>query len=538
MNTTGQQVRGYSREVKNSAGGYVYQVDPLQQVARFLVLGSEGGSYYTTEQKLTQENTKALQQAIAEHGPKVVDLIVEISTKGRAPKEDPCLFALALCAAVGNDATRAAAMAALPHVARIGTHLFHFAAFVDAMRGWGMGLRRGVAKWYMSKYAADLAYDAVKYQQRDGWSHRDLLRKVHPQAKELRLGKVDGPRNAIFSYMVDGWENIPEAPAHDGLDIIWAAEKAKTANEAELVRLIENYGLPMECVPTDKRTQAIYAALLAQPQTGLTWVIRNLGNLGKNGVLKVGQYTNIQRVLDRLGNVDQLKRARVHPLSLLTALVYGKGRGVRGDGEWQVVPQVKTALETAFYNAFDTITPVGKRFVLGLDVSSSMTTHEIAKMPGITSRIGAAAMAMATLKTEPFTLPLAFSRGVTYRDLNLVGMDLMPNMSLEEVIKQFEAIPYGPTDCAAPMVYALENGIETDAFVIYTDSETWYGNVKPMDALLRYRAETGIDAKLIVVGMVSNGFTIADPKVRGCLDVVGFDTSAPSVINQVVAGLI
>ena len=40
----------------------------------------------------------------------------------------------------------------------------------------------------------------------------------------------------------------------------------------------------------------------------------------------------------------------------------------------------------------------------------------------------------------------------------------------------------------------------------------------------------GIGAKLVVIGMVSNGFTIADPNDAGMLDVVGFDTATPSVI--------
>ena len=39
-------------------------------------------------------------------------------------------------------------------------------------------------------------------------------------------------------------------------------------------------------------------------------------------------------------------------------------------------------------------------------------------------------------------------------------------------------------------------------------------------------------AKAVVVGMTSNGFTLADPNDRGLLDVVGFDTSAPAIITD------
>ncbi len=71
-----------------------------------------------------------------------------------------------------------------------------------------------------------------------------------------------------------------------------------------------------------------------------------------------------------------------------------------------------------------------------------------------------------------------------------------------------------------------------DTFVVYTDSETWAGQVHPVQALREYRERTGIPAKLVVVGMASNGFSIADPEDGGMLDVVGFDASAPQMIGD------
>lgn len=37
-------------QVKNNAGGFVFQVSPWTQLRRFLVLGAEGGVYEVTEQ--------------------------------------------------------------------------------------------------------------------------------------------------------------------------------------------------------------------------------------------------------------------------------------------------------------------------------------------------------------------------------------------------------------------------------------------------------------------------------------------------------
>ncbi len=95
-------------------------------------------------------------------------------------------------------------------------------------------------------------------------------------------------------------------------------------------------------------------------------------------------------------------------------------------------------------------------------------------------------------------------------------------------------LPFGRTDCALPMLYALERGLKVDAFVVLTDSETWAGKVHPVQALRQYRERTGIAAKLVVVGMVSNGFSIADPNDAGMLDVVGFDAAAPAVIADFI----
>ena len=54
-------------------------------------------------------------------------------------------------------------------------------------------------------------------------------------------------------------------------------------------------------------------------------------------------------------------------------------------------------------------------------------------------------------------------------------------------------------------------------------------------ALRQYRGEFVPDAKAVVVGMTSNGFTLADPNDRGMLDVVGFDASVPAVIADFLA---
>src|SRR4051812_11504374 len=86
-------VQTKENQIKNEAGGYVYGVDPMTMLRRFLVLGTEGGNYYAGEQAITRENATNVEALIKADGLAVVREIVAISEAGRAPKNDPALFA-------------------------------------------------------------------------------------------------------------------------------------------------------------------------------------------------------------------------------------------------------------------------------------------------------------------------------------------------------------------------------------------------------------------------------------------------------------
>jgi 60 kDa SS-A/Ro ribonucleoprotein len=510
-------------QIRNAAGGYAWAVDDWVRLDRFLVLGSEGGTYYVRPRQLTRQNSEAVIRCIEADGRRVVDRVIEISEAGRAPKNDPALFVLAMCAGLGDEPTRAAALEALPRVARIGTHLFHFLEFVEGFRGWGRGLRQGVARWYTDMVAERLAYQVVKYQQRDGWSHRDALRLAHPQAPTAQHG-------AIFHWITQGWEEVSDAPHPDEeLRQIWAFEQAKRAtDEKAILDLIEQYGLPWEAIPTQWLAGVkVWETML--PRMPMAAMIRNLARMTANGLL-APMNAAARLVIERLGDEQRLRRARIHPIAVLSALkTYEAGQGYRGKLTWMPVAQIADALDRAFYLSFQNVESTGKRVVLALDVSGSMEWGTVANVPGLTPRVASAAMALVTAATEPQHAIVAFSR-------EMVPVNISPHQRLDDVLRTVSKLPFGATDCAQPMLWAMAQKVQADAFVIYTDSETWAGReMHPAQALQAYRRQTGIPAKLVVVGMVSNGFSIADPNDAGMLDVVGFDTAAPQFIADFIA---
>lgn len=503
-----------SGQVQNHAGGFGWEVDGWTQLDRFLILGSEAGTFYVAPQPLTQANAKNVLKLIEKDGEAVVRRIVEVSVAGRAPKNDPAIFALALCASFGSDQTRTEALMALPTVCRTGTHLFAFAEIVDGLRGWGRGLRRAIGTWYNAKPVEELELQLVKYQQRNGWSNRDLLRLAHP------VPASDAHRD-LYKWVVKG-EEIPE-----GATRLQAIQKLKAAeNVKEAAKVVSEARLPRETVPTEfLNSPEVWEALLeAMPMTAM---VRNLATMTRVGLLQPGSAAT-QKVVAQLADASRIRRARVHPMALLMALrTYASGRGFKGSGTWTPVPAVIDALDVAFYTAFANVKPTGKRYLLGVDVSGSMSMAMIAGS-NMTAAEASTAMAMLTVATEDAVMPMGFS--TTFKPLAL-----SKRMRLDDAMNRTRGIAFGGTDCALPMVHAAKNRIPVDVFVVYTDNETWFGNIHPSQALKQYRQQMSIDAKLVVVGMTATDFTIADPKDRGMLDVVGFDASVPEVMASFVA---
>ena len=535
-----------SDQVANSAGGFVWAVDKWTRLRRFLILGSEGGSYYASERDLTKENVSAVRDCLAEDGLRTVAEIVEVSKGGKAPQNDPALFALACAISVNDTATKRAAAEALPAVARIGTHLYHFLTYAETMRGWGRTLRWAVANWY-EKNPEKLALQAIKYRQRDGWSHRDVIRlgRTNPYASdELKdiYGFISG--NVDHTW-VEGDRRSAKVRSWKASEItqpliVGFLEAQKASSAKKTAALVKEYNLPREALKTEHLNDPLVWEAMLDNGMPMTALIRNLATMTRIGVLDSSEW--LEKVTDALGNEEAIRNARVHPMTLLIGLrTYASGRGLRGSNTWDPIPDITDALDAGFYLAFDNVEPTGKRYLLALDVSGSMGGYGyrsggyyghggVAGAP-ITPREASTAMALVTLHAEKKVDIMAFSD-------RFMPVNFSRRQRLDDACRQTQGLPFMGTDCALPMMWAESKAKEYDAFIVYTDSETWAGRVHPTQALASYRQRTGINSKSVVVGMVSNGFTIADPNDPGMMDVVGFDTSTPALISEFVAGRI
>lgn len=202
----------------------------------------------------------------------------------------------------------------------------------------------------------------------------------------------------------------------------------KWLNKEVLNIIKKNKDITWEMIDTKfLKEKRIWKVLL--PNLSLTAMIRNLGRMTANETLKPLS-KEVDIVVSKLKDKELIKKSRIHPIQILSALnVYSLGKGIKGNLTWTPISQINASLNEAFYLAFDNIEKTGKKFLLAVDCSSSMTCGTIAGIEGMTPHVVSAAMAMVTARTEEKNYILGFST-------DLVDLKISPSDSLEIVMKK------------------------------------------------------------------------------------------------------
>lgn len=512
-------------QVANNGGGFSFQVSDKSRLERFLILGVDGGTYYVSEQDLTQQNVSWLEGLIRRDPALVLGTVYDVSTSGRAYRNSAAIFTLAMLLNHADDDYKSRTVRYIPEIARTATHVYELAQYIENLGGWGRSKRRAIAAWFTSKTPDQLAYQAVKYRQRNGWTLRDLMRLSHPVGVDQNVGAFILGKPEEYSG---------ETPSiFDGFVVMQQA-----SNIGEVIFVLDQYpNLPWEAIPTQfLKEPKVWKQLFQNGQLKGQALVRNVTRLARLGLFDdmvfARQYANA------LTDEEMIRKTRLHPMQYLNASIvyaegqmerdsYGWGSATRKPKNWTTKAVIRDALKDGFYKSFKTIEPANKRFMIGVDVSGSMSWNA-ATGSDLTAAQGAAAMAVVTARVEPYTDVFGFAN--TFRDLNI-----SPSDSFEEIMKKTNHMSFGSTNIALPMDHALKNKIDVDTFIVITDNEVNTGR-HPHLALKKYREQMNPEARLVVMAMTSTHVTVADPLDRGMLDVVGFDSNAPKVVSDFAAG--
>lgn len=510
------------RVTLNSGGKEVYKVSDLEQLRRFLFLGTEKGSYYVSEKQLTITNVTCLERLLKDEDnhDTIVALFGEYARK--AFKKDYLIFALARTCSYGDEKLRKRAYDLLPVVCGIPTHLF---AFVESYKrcskefngstGWNALHKRSLRKWFLSKPRQDLAYQMTKYNHRNGWTQKDLIRLIH-------IKPADECDDELLRYFVK--ETIPsDPPKSPALEFLVDYEAVKRSTDKDyVIEKVKRWNLAWEHVPTQfmKDADVMNALATKMPMVAL---LRNLNRLTALGVFEKFPET-LDTVLAKL----TFEKTIVHPLQFLIALkMYAQGQGDLGSLVWEPLPTITERLNKAFYASFNSVEPTNKRFLVAMDVSGSMSCGNVCGIRCMNAAEVSCAFAMVLMSVEPCCDVMGFSH--EFKRLPISHTD-----PLETNLQKISGIAFGSTDISLPMTWAMANDKDYDVIVVLTDNETNCNAISPAKALRQYRTHVGHGCKLVVIATCANEFTVADPSDRDMLDCAGFDASTPDVIREFV----
>jgi 60 kDa SS-A/Ro ribonucleoprotein len=519
------------KQVKNDAGGYVFKVDKWTLLERFLIIGTEGGTYYANEKDATKLSAKCVQACLHEDYQRTVKTIADISFAGRAVKVSPALFALAVASSTAKTTfDRIEFKVAFNKVVRNGSHLLEFTSYMDGLRSWGRLIRTVVASWYYGQ--KDLAYQLAKYQNRSGWTQRDVLRSAHVKPNTQL-------QESAFAWAL-GKDEYNQLPL-EGTTIRTHTLLNKAKSELEVIGILKtNRNTPWEIVPTQYLNNPNVYQLLV-PDMGATALLRNLSRMAAIGLLVSKNAKMCDFVIERLEDGAWLKKNRVHPLSIYTAYKYYEA-GVsyassvmRGETKtWSTVPSVLHALKYAVTNSFNNIEPDDTLSIqFAIDSSGSMTSN--LERPGTSLRMPFSAaevsvvMACALMKKYRNSTITAFDQEIEETGLSY-------HSSFEEMYAQ-TCLKHGSgTDLSLPAKWATKNKKKFDAIVMFTDNQTWAGTSHTAQAIAEYRNRVSSNAKQLICATAANEYSAGDDDDLNTLNVVGFDTNLPVVIEQFISG--
>lgn len=481
-----------------------YFVTPVQILERFMLMGSMKASYQANDKFADYDapTIEAAKSIVSVFPNECIAAIEDVVVNKKAPRKPPVILALAAAMSVPSIRTKAEDLA--KKYIFTGTDQFVLVKFLrDLGRGHGRSFKRQASMLYSkldklgNDYGRDqLAMNLIKYRNRAGWTHRDLLRVSHFKPSEKN--------NDLFRWAAN------KGPATH--ELIRAYEAAiQVQNPADAVKLIQEVpNVPWEAFPTEiMGDRDVWENLL--PNLGNTAIVRNLGRLSALGIdLKPYE----EKILEACRNL--------HPVASLSAWrVYTNGRGVKGSLVWSADKRIGQVLEHGFYESFGQLKKSDAKVFFGLDISGSMGQYA-STVPGLNCREVAAAMVMVAMRQQPYMV-YGFSH-------TLVPLDIRDDWNLDQTMKYLGSMPFGATDCSLPIRHCNQESIrDVDLFAVYTDNDTNQRS-SPSEALTQYRMLHNPNAKLATVALMGGAFSIADPNDPGQMDFIGFDPSVPSVM--------
>ncbi len=509
---------------QSASGAFLFVNDEFSSLRRYLITGTKVPTFYEGKFKITKDFENHVVSCAQKNGARTADIILEVSDRGLSISNDSCIFACVLLSKFAPKEFYRIGKG----VIRTMSHFHQFVDWVKEYRGTGGVISKFGKDWFASQDTKYLTYQFLKFNQRYGWTVRDQLRIFRPKAETEA-------KNRLYAYAtnkVDKYGDI-NSLVKDFPDIHqlgWYEWLKANPSPENSMKAIREGGLTHEMVApiggmNDKVWNEIFQTM------PMTATLRNLGNLTTHHVFD--DKTNIITLHDRITNRNSLKRARIHPYSLLLAgKVYASGGhfpNSKSSKTWSVNTYVKGAVEKALGLSFDIQQPTNLTYMFATDLSASMTV-KFGNNKLISCVEVAALMALVAAKTEPYNYTVGFESEI--RDIGITAKD-----TLLTACQKAQSRAWGGTNVGKVYDYAMSRKLRIDTFVFFTDGESW-GGTHAFQRLNVYRKAYNPRARAIYVTITPGFRGLADPQDVDSLTIGGFDPTAIKLMQEFSLGLV
>lgn len=516
-----QPIPGREAEmIQGHSGSYTFDAGIWAMLRRCLLIGTAKSTYYAGKKELTDDFANVLTSAIASDPARVAKEIVYASD-GRSINNSAPILALVLLSMGESKEAKQAFQEIFSTVVRTGSHFYEWLSYTKSMRGFGKVVRESGKTWLSREDVKGLAYQLLKYQQRQGFTHRDALRLFHvkPPTEE---------HHQLFEWVVKGWEQLPKEIPNPALAQIWWYEWLKRNPEQTSQAISQGHLTHEMAAPVGKMDKAAWQLLFEEMPIGA--MLRNLGSLTQLDVLQTDGRANLKRLEAMLNSKERLRSGRIHPIDVLKALKTYKSGGQLGRSQktWQPVPRIVDILEKALEMSFEVVEPTGKVFMHAVDVSGSMSWGVVDSV-GLSCCEIATAMALVTAKAEKNYEIRGFA--TDFRYLGITAKD-----TFSSALQKSSNQNFGGTDASVAYDWMIKNKFKADVICFWTDSESWAGNKHPSEALAQYRKKINPEVKAVYITLAPYQLTLVDPSDPLSWDMGGFDPGIPRIIQMLANG--
>lgn len=520
-----QQLPG---QVRNDAGGFVYKMSDMDRLMQFLILGTTNSHYVDSETMLVRNIADVYDIAFREPN-KTLDTIAEVNLRGNSQKHSALILAAAMLLFHPDGAIRHKAKNTLIPLIRTGYHALTYLNYINALRnfekeaGRNVGFGRaktGVLKSFIENQSSrSLVLLRIKYHNRDGRRLEDIFNFAHPNLK-----KVGREEELIGRWIMDNLDEKTELAlqwlADEGSEpirqiIAWAKINNSEITTAEAAKLIRNHQLPREAVPTHLlKSVEVWQALL--PSMPIHALIRNLSVMINNGTADV----ELDTIMERLSDIQALKRQRVIPMDIL------KAWGVLKGNPKAMQHSITAQLEQTFFDLLKIQDKVNANVLVAVDVSGSM---------GIflndSNRGGIKAIQAAT--------GMAFAFQSAFTNVDIIGFDYsLHDIHNKRTLDEDSAWhDWGGGTAPSLITSWMKNQpVNYDAVIFITDNDAWIGQHAQAE-MQKYRAVRNLNTVMMVNATASQGYSLADSTDPLSLDMPGFNSNVIEVLQWKLASI-